>query len=109
MKHIVINRLIQSFGELEKAIVSARSTLEENQDTPRDILDRIDVYDEILEKQRILTTKLSAYAAEGDWREVSRHVQLINALSAMIRDDAREILTGVKAPVDDQQKEMMLV
>jgi hypothetical protein len=57
------------------------------------MLERITSYEEILKKQRTLADELCRFATIGDWQEVSRHVQLINGLSAMIRDDAKEILS----------------
>jgi hypothetical protein len=38
--------------------------------------------------------------ASKDWDEVTRHVTLINSLSAMIRDDAKAILTAISTNED---------
>lgn len=91
MKDIIVQRLLESFGELERAIASAKSALGRRGSTPASVLARIATYEEMLEKQRELFTALCGYAKLGDWVEVSRHIKLINGLSEMIRDDAREV------------------
>ena len=95
MTQTIIKRLFDSFNELERAIVSARITLERKGTPPQTVLDRIDSYEHILTKQRELARDLFQHMSSGNWKEVSRHVQLINALSAMIRDDAREVLSAL--------------
>lgn len=92
----IIERLFQSFGELEEAIVSARSTLEKRGEVPAEIMARLNSYDGILLKQRNLAQSLCSFIEKGDWDEVSRHVGLINGLSAMIRDDAKSILSLIR-------------
>ena len=94
MKKIIINRLFQSFTELEHAIASARTTFQEKRGGSGALMERIGVYEEILEKQKSLATVMCGYATIGNWSEVARHIKLINGLSYMIRDDARQILEG---------------
>ena len=108
MKKIVIKRLFQSFIELDRAIASAKATLANRKDAPQELLERIRSYEEILDKQRSLATSLCGHASLGNWEEVSRHVKLINGLSYMIRDDARDILAGAKAPRVTEERAMML-
>ena len=92
----IIEKLFQSFGELEEAIVSAKKTLAKRTEVPEEIMKRLNSYDGILLKQRNLAESLCLHISKGDWDEVSRHVGLINGLSAMIRDDARAILSLIK-------------
>jgi hypothetical protein len=99
---IIINRLFESFNELERAIASARQTLEQKSEPPKDLLARIGTYEQILDKQRSLATALCGHSSLGNWGEVSRHIKLINGLSAMIRDDAREILSGDKPVMNEE-------
>ena len=108
MKKIVIKRLFESFAELERAIKSAKKTLEKNVNAPPEILERIESYEEILEKQQNLATALCGHASLGNWDEVSRHVRLINGLSAMIRDDARDVISGMRMPLSANERELML-
>jgi hypothetical protein len=96
VRRIIINRLFQSFSELEQSIVSARATLGGKRNAPPELLNRITMYEEILIKQRELATVLCGHAAIGNWSEVARHIKLINGLSHMIRDDAREILDAAQ-------------
>ncbi len=89
---VTIQKLLSSFDELERAILSARDTFSRTVVPPAGMLERIQVYETILAKQRSLADELCRHVTLGDWQEVSRHVQLINGLSSMIRDDAKEIL-----------------
>ena len=88
----IIERLFSSFTDLEKAIHSARATLEQKGSVPDEVMARLKSYDDILSKQRGLAQTLCNHIKGGNWDEVTRHVSLINGLSAMIRDDARAIL-----------------
>lgn len=99
----IINRLFQSFQDLEKAIVGARKTLEEKDGVPPEVVERLNSYDGILEKQRGLAKGLCDHIRAGNWDEVSRHVGLINGLSAMIRDDARAILSSLALNSDEEK------
>ncbi|OVE79638.1 hypothetical protein BVY02_02645 [bacterium J17] len=108
MKKVIIKRLFESFSELEKAIESARETLEKKENPPVELLERISSYEGILAKQRSLATALCGHASLGNWDEVARHVKIINGLSSMIRDDAREIISGATPRYDSEQREAML-
>ena len=99
-RHNIIDRLFSSFTELEKAITSARSTLEKRESIPEELVERLRSYDGILLKQRALATKLCDHINKNEWNEVTRHVSLINGLSALIRDDARSILSALSANPD---------
>ncbi len=107
MKKIIVRRLFQSFIELEKAISTAKSTLLKQKEPSQQVLDRIKTYEEILEKQRELATALCGHASLGNWEEVARHVKLINGLSFMIRDDARDILASARPQTKQEVREVM--
>lgn len=108
VKKIIVRRLFQSFVELEQAIQSAKTVLSERKDAPQELLDRIRHYEEILDKQRSLATAMCGHASLGNWEEVSRHIKLINGLSFMIRDDAREIIAGATPRTQTEQAEMLM-
>ncbi|RMD86402.1 MAG: hypothetical protein D6808_03415 [Candidatus Dadabacteria bacterium] len=101
MGNSVLERLFSSFTELEQAIGSAKASLEKRDFVPESIIERIRSYDEILEKQRSLAVKLCDHINKGQWEEVARHVNLINGLSAMIRDDAKAILRALSGNPDE--------
>lgn len=100
MESNIVERLFQSFVDLESAIDSAKNTLKNKESVPREIVERLNSYDGILLKQRTLAHELSDLMKLGKWDEVSRHVSLINGLSAMIRDDAKAILSALSASPD---------
>lgn len=104
MQNAIMDRLFSSFIELEQAIHSARKTLASRGEVPAEILERLDSYDTILAKQRSLASILCEHINNGNWDEVGRHVNLINGLSAMIRDDARAILSALKVNSDPVQE-----
>lgn len=101
--NVIINRLFQSFSDLERAIGSARKTLEEREGIPPEVVARLSSYDDILEKQRNLAKELCQSIKNGDWDEVTRKVGLINGLSSMIRDDARAILSSLSLNNDSSE------
>lgn len=101
----IIERLFASFTELEQAIDSAKDTLARKDNVPQQIFERLQSYDGILVKQRSLALALREHMNSGNWDEVSRHVSLINGLSAMIRDDARSILSTLALNSDSPAKE----
>ncbi len=95
MQSNIIDKLYASFTDLETAIESAKKTLAQKENVPDEIMARLKSYDGILAKQRGLAASLCSHIERGNWDEVSRHVGLINGLSAMIRDDARAILSAL--------------
>ena len=107
MNKLVINRLFESFRELETAIRTARVTLETKEEQPAEMLKRISSYEEILEKQKNLATTMCGHVSLGNWDEVARHIKLINGLSSMIRDDARELL-GTPPVVEGEEPREVL-
>jgi len=105
MQNNIIDRLFASFEDLDKAITSAKKTLAARTEVPADIVRRLNSYDGILEKQRRLASELCDQINTGNWDEVTRLVTLINGLSAMIRDDARAILSALSLNTDPKQEE----
>lgn len=100
----IIERLFTSFTELEAAIAGAKKTLQQKENVPDEVFERLGSYDAILAKQRTFARALCEHIEKGDWDEVSRHVSIINGLSALIRDDARAILSSLSLN-SDQGKE----
>jgi hypothetical protein len=105
MQPNIIDRLFSSFADLEQAIESAKQTLARKENVPQEIIERLNSYDGILEKQRGLASSLCHHIDQGNWDEVSRLVGLINGLSAMIRDDARSILASLSQAPSEEPKE----
>ena len=105
---LIITRLFESFGELERAISSAKMTLASKEKPPQDLLDRIGSYEQILGQQRKLAETLCACVNREQWGEVDRHIRIINGLSQMIRDDAREVVSGLRPMLSAEERELML-
>jgi hypothetical protein len=105
MQENIIERLFDSFKDLESAITSARTTLAQKGELPEEVAKRLSSYDTILARQRNLAHELCEHINAGNWGEVSRHVGLINGLSGMIRDDARAILSALSLNTDRAPEE----
>jgi hypothetical protein len=91
----IVTRLHQSFADLEKAIHGARETLSHKEHVPAHVFERLDSYDQIITRQRNLAKDLERHIQIGDMVEISRHVMIINSLSGMIIDDAKQILQSL--------------
>jgi hypothetical protein len=100
MESTIIERLFESFTELESAISKARTTLNQRESVPSGVLRRLESYDTILAKQRSLAVALCEAITKKNWDDVTRTVSLINGLSAMIRDDAKAILEAISNNTD---------
>jgi hypothetical protein len=94
MEENIITRLFASFSDLEQAIEGAKKTLAQRESVPEKVMTRLKSYDGILARQRTLAVSLCEHINKNNWDEVTRHVNLINGLSSMIRDDARAILSS---------------
>lgn len=101
----LVNKLLESFDELERCISVTKEVLVKKQGVPGDVVERVNQYSEIVSKQRELANELRAHIAEQNWTEVGRHVKLINGLSSMIRDDAHAILSGAVGTVPAAKSE----
>ena len=101
----IVSRLLQSFSDLEKAIEGAKSNLKENVKIPDSVLERLESYSDILDRQRELAQVLESHVTTGNLTEVARHISLINGLSGMIIDDARGLLSGLSGQEGFMEKE----
>ena len=90
----LIERLMSSFGDLERAISRARAELARTGRVPGEVFDRLDSYDDIIARQRSLTEDLGQFVRSGDVEQVVQRVAVINGLSGMIIDDAKAILSA---------------
>ncbi len=94
MSDSLVNKLLESFDELERCIDMTKDVLAQKEGVPSDVVERVNQYSGIVTKQRGLAVTLKSHLDNQDWEEVGRHVKLINGLSSMIRDDAQAILSG---------------
>ncbi len=85
-----IKKIFESFTHLDNSLTLAKRALNNLENPPVEVLSRISAYEDILEKQRTLATTMCGHASLQNWDEVKRHIKLINGLSAMIRDDAKD-------------------
>jgi hypothetical protein len=107
MSATLVNKLLESFSELDRCIAVTREMLRNKRGVPVSVLERVAQYSEIVDKQRLLAQDLKRHIAAQEWDEVARHVKLINALSAMIRDDAQAILAGSVSEASNRDAEVL--
>lgn len=91
----VIQKLFNSFDELERSITTARKSLIRRDPIPLMLLKRVSQYEEMLTKQRKLAQELCRHIHSENWDEVARHTKLINAFSSMIYNDAIALTAGI--------------
>lgn len=99
----LVTRLYNSFSDLERAIDSARLTLRNKEGVSDEIFRRLDTYEEIIARQKGLAEELREHIDMGNVEEVTRHVIIINSLSGMIIEDAKEILTSLGGEVNVEE------
>ena len=105
----IISKLNDSLDELETSVSRAKKALTIKQPIPLDVVKRISSYEDIISKQRILSQRLSGFIAQGEWDEVTRHVKLINGLSAMIHEDATALLKNLALDISIENTEQGLM
>ncbi len=110
MTNPLVDKLLSSFSDLERSIAVTRESLAEKPGVPGDVLSRLDQYLEMVNKQKYIADELRAQIESGNWEQVARNVKLINGLSALIREDAQQILAsaaylaaGITAPPKDDR------
>ena len=108
MSYALIDKLLSSFDELERCIALTKEVLSKKKGIPENVIQRVNKYSEIVAKQRALTEELVTHLANQNWEEVTRNVKLINALSAMIREDAQAILSGDLSLIENRIEENKL-
>jgi hypothetical protein len=108
MSDALVDKLLESFDELDRCIAVTKEVLGNKKGVPEDVVSRVDQYSDIVSKQRSLAEELRSHISGQNWSEVARHVKLINGLSTMIRDDAQAILSGAYNAVSADKAEELL-
>lgn len=88
----LVDKLLSSFGDLERSISVTKNSLSEKEGVPVDVLNRLDQYLQMVISQKKIADELREQIAAGSWEQVARNVKIINGISAMIREDAQQIL-----------------
>jgi len=99
----LVGKLMESFDDLDRCIEMTKEVLAHKENVPAEVLHRIEQYSDVVVKQRSLAVSLKEHIAAENWDEVSRHVKIINGLSAMIRDDAQSILAGSHSVTSEEK------
>lgn len=96
LKDSVIQKLSGSFANLERAITGAKERLCDNPNVAAGVVERIAQYEVVLAKQKSIADSLAESFAKEDFNEISRQINLINGLSSMIIEDAKQIIVSLQ-------------
>lgn len=91
MEVLVLDRLLESLNELESSIAAAQRAVLKGGARP-EIEARLRQYEAMLVRQRQLAVSLDELISQNEWEAVNRSMRLINGISSMLRDDAREVV-----------------
>jgi hypothetical protein len=105
---VLVSKLMESFDDLDRCIEMTKEVLSQKDNVPADVLHRIEQYSDVVIKQRALAENLKSHISNENWDEVTRHVKIINGLSAMIRDDAQAILAGANRSSSEEEDTYIL-
>ena len=87
-----LENLYTSINNLERAIRRVEVSLEQQNLSENQLMQRINSYKEICGTQRKLWVKLEQACKTNQLEEITRSVQKINALSAMILEDIKTVI-----------------
>jgi len=91
-----LTKLTHSIKELEDAIDNASQNIQKNpKKSNHPILERLNEYKTIVLKQKIYVNQLSKEVENENHDEIYRLVNIINGISNIIKDDAREVLSNM--------------
>ena len=102
----VIRKLRGSLDNLEKSVILAKVAFCKQDVIPTDVLRRIISYEEAIAKQKGLADKLIVMLETGKAQEAVQLIKVINGFSAMIFEDANDLIKTISGVPDvsaDQQ------
>lgn len=95
----LVKRLTQAISELEGAIIAATDTIRSKPQCPSEAIERLRRYMLIVEQQRNAIPRIVELISKPETDELRLEINRINALSEMVRDDAKELLTFLANPL----------
>lgn len=99
--NLLLPKLKESINSLEEAIHKAKLSLDDKDSHIEQHQQRLNSYFSIVNKQRVLIEELESdfssvtSPSKSDILESGRRINIINALSAMIRDDAHDLMKSI--------------
>ncbi len=92
MRAYGLDRLLESLNELELSIHAAHRALANRIDARPELEERLHQYESMLLAQRRAADELEDAMKQESWEAVERCIRIINGISTMLRDDAREVV-----------------
>ena len=109
MHDTVIQKLYDSIDQLERSLDIAKKTFSGGQNKNEDLSKRVDEYERVISRQKVLVQDLQDHLANERWEEVSRHVKIFHGLAALVRDDARTLVCDILEAEDDSDEDEVLI
>ena len=103
MNNEVVSKLQESVFLLEISVNSARQTLTEKYGIDHPVGVRLDSYIPAIENQKAQISKLQNAIQEQNFGEVVRLATIINGISFMIKDDARQIVEYIHSGISPSE------
>ena len=90
-----IKKLRESLDSLERSVVMAKTAFCKQEVVSTDVLRRIISYEEAIAKQKGLADKLIVMLERGKAQEAVQLIKVINGFSAMIFEDANDLIKTI--------------
>jgi hypothetical protein len=103
MKTNKLEQLAKSLENLEHAIQSVYERFAAKEDISGDVLKRIDQYKDICAYQHVLCNDLKFDIEEENVEQVAQQVKVINGLSALLVEDVKQLLEGMKSESNSEK------
>ena len=96
----VLERLFASLHQLEQAIAATKISISKFKTPNPEVVSRLECYEQVLQKQKVLAEGLAKSVGQGDWAQVGRFVDLIRGSSVLIQLDSQSIISELQANSD---------
>lgn len=103
----LISQLAQSIKSLELTIDAARECIAEKHGESHPIVIRLDNHFLSIARQKKYIQQLKQAIMRGNINEMYRIANIINSISAMIQDDAREIVLEMNGTTCTPDKDLL--
>ena len=101
--HQVIEQLFFSLRELEQAISQTKVNLAGVCASKPELVQRLECYEEVLRKQKVLAENLQRQVDNENWEQVARYVELIRGSSLLIQLDSQSMIEELHTPESKTQ------
>ena len=95
MKQDILTRLYSTVLSLEKCLTMSQEMLDEQRGQPKSVAEVLKQQEKVLVHMRRAANKVQFGLARGDWKEVTRQVQIFDGLWQMISPELMAIFSAL--------------